>query len=162
MGKKITTTQVIETVDNLTLHFLHKHIFLISHLLVAKILKAEYKSKQQSTMQYSMDGKWQNTIFSKKNNCQRQLAIHAFSSNCSQPIAMEYPQSALQDPQNFGYFPHREPWRSWEWTVSRSLKGWQIPLEPAILCSPEIPKMPGNQHAALFILKLPLSTWSGP
>ncbi|KFO70575.1 hypothetical protein N303_14805, partial [Cuculus canorus] len=33
-------------VDNLTLHFLHKHIFLISHLLVAKILK--YKSKQQS------------------------------------------------------------------------------------------------------------------
>lgn len=56
-GKKITTTQVIETVDNLTLHFLHKHIFLISHLLVAKILKAEYKSKQQSTMQYSMDGK---------------------------------------------------------------------------------------------------------
>ncbi|KFP59727.1 hypothetical protein N322_03099, partial [Cariama cristata] len=35
-------------VDNLTLHFLHKHIFLISHLLVAKILKVEYKSKQQS------------------------------------------------------------------------------------------------------------------
>ncbi|KFZ59930.1 hypothetical protein N338_04651, partial [Podiceps cristatus] len=35
-------------VDNLTLRFLHKHIFLISHLLVAKILKAKYKSKQQS------------------------------------------------------------------------------------------------------------------
>lgn len=47
---KITTTQVIETVDNLTLHFLRKHIFLISHLLFAKILKAEYKSKQQSAM----------------------------------------------------------------------------------------------------------------
>ncbi|KGL88894.1 hypothetical protein N301_16242, partial [Charadrius vociferus] len=35
-------------VDNLTLHFLHKHICLISHLLVAKILKAKYKRKQQS------------------------------------------------------------------------------------------------------------------
>ncbi|KFO98128.1 hypothetical protein N300_07904, partial [Calypte anna] len=35
-------------VYNLTLHFLHKHIFLISHLLAVKILKAEYKSKQQS------------------------------------------------------------------------------------------------------------------
>ncbi|KGL84710.1 hypothetical protein N309_07626, partial [Tinamus guttatus] len=35
-------------VDNLTLHFLHKHTFLISHLLVSKNLKAEYKSKQQS------------------------------------------------------------------------------------------------------------------
>ncbi|KFP75304.1 hypothetical protein N311_11934, partial [Apaloderma vittatum] len=35
-------------VDNVTLHFPHKHIFLISRLLVAKILKAEYKSKQQS------------------------------------------------------------------------------------------------------------------
>lgn len=57
-------------------------------------------------MQYSMDDKWQNTIFSKKNNCQRQLAIRAFSSNCSQPIAMEHPQFALQDPQNFGYFTH--------------------------------------------------------
>ncbi|KFV75435.1 hypothetical protein N308_07188, partial [Struthio camelus australis] len=34
-------------VDNLTLHFLHKHTFLISHLLVSKILKAKYKSKQQ-------------------------------------------------------------------------------------------------------------------
>ncbi|KFU94561.1 hypothetical protein M959_04433, partial [Chaetura pelagica] len=35
-------------VDNLTLHFLHKHIFLISHLLPVKILKAENISKQQS------------------------------------------------------------------------------------------------------------------
>ncbi|KFM07372.1 hypothetical protein AS27_06260, partial [Aptenodytes forsteri] len=35
-------------VDNLTLHFLYKHISLRSHLLVAKTLKAEYKSKQQS------------------------------------------------------------------------------------------------------------------
>lgn len=58
MGKKkITTTQVIEIVDNLTLHFLHKYTFLRSHLLVAKILKAKYKSKQQSAMEYSMDGK---------------------------------------------------------------------------------------------------------
>lgn len=57
-------------------------------------------------MQYSMDDKWQNTIFSKKNNCQRQLAICAFSSICSQPIAMEHPQFALQDPQNSGDFTH--------------------------------------------------------
>lgn len=47
MEKKITTTQVIEIVDNLTLHFLHKHTCLISHLLVARILKTKYKSKQQ-------------------------------------------------------------------------------------------------------------------
>lgn len=79
MGKKITTSQVIEIVDNLTLHFLHKYTFLRSHLLVAKILKAKYKSKQQSAMEYSMDGKWQNTIFRKENNCQRQVAINTFS-----------------------------------------------------------------------------------
>ncbi|KFO90523.1 hypothetical protein N320_02921, partial [Buceros rhinoceros silvestris] len=35
-------------VDNSTIYFLHKRIFLISCLLVAKILKEEYKSKQQS------------------------------------------------------------------------------------------------------------------
>ncbi|KFQ34273.1 hypothetical protein N331_01436, partial [Merops nubicus] len=34
-------------VGNLALRFLHKYIFLVSHLLVARILKAEYKSKHQ-------------------------------------------------------------------------------------------------------------------
>lgn len=57
LWEKNKTTQVIRTVGNLTLHSLHKHIFLISHLLVVGILKAEYKSKQQSAMLYSMDGK---------------------------------------------------------------------------------------------------------
>ncbi|POI34523.1 hypothetical protein CIB84_001725, partial [Bambusicola thoracicus] len=60
-------------VDNLTLHFLHKHTFLISHLLAAKILKTKYKSKQQFVIQYSIDGERQNAILRQKNNCQRQF-----------------------------------------------------------------------------------------
>lgn len=111
-----------------------------------------------------MAGKRQNTIFRKKNNCQRQLAIHAFSPNCSQPIATQHPPFALQYPPHFRYFTNSAEncaVAECEHTMD-SLKDGQMPLQWAALYSTHIPKTQRNWLAALFIYKLTTCTWLGP
>lgn len=106
---------------------MQQFIFYRSCLLVAKILKAEYKSRHNLLRNtHGMGSKWQNTMFKTKNNCHMQLAMHALfpSCCCRTPYSVLSLLSSAHSVSGTSLTEQRT------WVHNGSLGGWPVPLLP--------------------------------